>query len=98
MAGLVLGLGVRQLLLQGRHQDVEHLVRVLLLHVDDPAVGPEAGQQEAGVVRVLGLGRGEVVEDPGDVQQRPGDRTSPGPARSLLQPPVERGARGQGLR
>ena len=70
----------------------------LLLHVDDPAVGPEAGQQEAGVVRVLGLGRGEVVEDPGEVQQRPGDRTSPGPARSLLQPPVERGARGQGLR
>ena len=61
-------------------------------------MGAEAGQQEAGVVRVLDLGRGEVVEDPGEVQQRPGDRPSPGPARSLLQPPVERGARGQGLR
>ena len=69
----------------------------LLFHVDDPAVGPEAGQQEAGVVRVLGGLGGEVVEDPGDVQQRPGDRPRPGPARSLLQPPVERGARGQGL-
>ena len=82
MAGLVLGLGVRQLLLQGRHQDVEHLVRVLLLHVDDPAVGAEAGEEVAGVVGV-GHGRGgHVVQDLHYLHQSLGHRPQ------LPRPPV----------
>ena len=79
VTGLVVSAGVRQLLLQRRHEDMQQLVSVLLLQIDDPAVRPQTGDQVAGIVGIRHSGA-HVVQDLHNLHQRLGDRSEfPGP-------------------
>ena len=102
MTGLVVSAGVRQLLLQRRHEDMQQLVSVLLLQIDDPAVRPQTGDQVAGIVGIRHSGA-HVVQDLHNLHQRLGDRPEfPGPpvvdgTVLHVQPVVEGVAGGEGL-
>ena len=97
MAGLTTTLLGLELLLQGAHDNVQHLVRVLLLAVDDPAVGPQRVQYQTWRVRIRVQVTVQVIEygqhfEHASLQGDVGFLLHVG-----LEPEVERGAGCEGL-
>ena len=77
MTGFCISFPELQLLLDGGHDHVEHLVSILLLRVYPPAMGPQSSQEERRRQRGGGGGgRAEVVQLPQELQETSSDSAS----------------------
>ena len=71
MTWLGVQLLMSKFLLNSGHDNMQHLMSILLLRIDHPAMSPESSQEQARVVRITPGHQGKIVHHLQNIKEAP---------------------------
>ena len=76
MTWLGIQLLMSKFLLNSGHDNMQHLMSILLLSIYPPAMNPESGQEQPRIVRITPRYKGEIVHNFQNIKQASSDCSS----------------------